>query len=205
MATERLSSIISQLTPGRTGLDALYVSHYDQPTNPSPHIAPDCLRSHMPNLVYLLTKTQCSQQKNPDDVVITLAIRTPLTKAKKGGFREVPLDGLIFKILEQVVRKSRLDPQVVEDICLGNVRFAGCLWSWSIAEHCSNTGLRLKSRLLRPRRLPRRRFPKHHLCQLCQPLLLLGSESRPRHRQPDHHRQHRMRCCCGSRIHDRWR
>jgi acetyl-CoA acyltransferase 1 len=63
-----------------------------------------------------------STSQNPDDVVITLAIRTPLTKAGKGGLKDTPLDGLVFKILEQVVRKSRLDPQMVEDICLGNVR-----------------------------------------------------------------------------------
>ncbi len=37
------------------------------------------------------------------------------------GFKDTPLDGLVFKILEQVVRKSNLDPQLVEDICLGNV------------------------------------------------------------------------------------
>lgn len=59
--------------------------------------------------------------QNPDDVVITLAIRTPLTKGKKGGLKDTPLDGILFKILEQVVRKSNLDPQMVEDICLGNV------------------------------------------------------------------------------------
>lgn len=45
-----------------------------------------------------------------------------MTKAGKGGLKDTPLDGLVFKILEQVVRKSRLDPQMVEDICLGNVR-----------------------------------------------------------------------------------
>lgn len=60
-------------------------------------------------------------QKNPDDIVITLATRTPLTKAAKGGFKDTHLDGIVFKLLEQVVRKSRLDPQLVEDICLGNV------------------------------------------------------------------------------------
>jgi len=54
-------------------------------------------------------------------VVITLAIRTPLAKGGKGGLKDTPLDGLVFKILEQVVRKSRIDPQMVEDICLGNV------------------------------------------------------------------------------------
>ncbi|WPG98657.1 beta ketoadipyl CoA thiolase [Acrodontium crateriforme] len=59
--------------------------------------------------------------QNPDDVVITLAIRTPLTKARKGGFKDTHLDGLVFKTLEQVVRRSNLDPALVEDICLGNV------------------------------------------------------------------------------------
>ncbi|KAG9537636.1 beta ketoadipyl CoA thiolase, partial [Aureobasidium melanogenum] len=51
----------------------------------------------------------------------TLAIRTPLTKAKKGGFKDTHLDGLVFKLLEQVVQRSNLDPSLVEDICLGNV------------------------------------------------------------------------------------
>ncbi|KAF7195422.1 3-ketoacyl-CoA thiolase, peroxisomal [Pseudocercospora fuligena] len=60
-------------------------------------------------------------QKNPDDIVITLAIRTPLAKGKKGGLKDTPLDGIVFKLLEQVRYKSRLDPQLVEDICLGNV------------------------------------------------------------------------------------
>lgn len=63
-----------------------------------------------------------STQKNPDDIVITLAIRTPLAKGKKGGLKDTPLDGIVFKLLEQVVFKSRLDPQLVEDVCLGNVR-----------------------------------------------------------------------------------
>merc|ERR1712000_280969 len=84
MAAERLSSFVSQLTPGQKPLDKI-------------------------------------TQKNPDDIVITLAIRTPLCKAKKGGFKDLPLDGMVFKILEQVVKKSNLDPQMVEDICLGNV------------------------------------------------------------------------------------
>lgn len=71
----------------------------------------------------MLTVCRCSTQKNPDDIVITLAIRTPLTKGKKGGLKDTPLDGIVFKLLEQVVRKMNLDPQLVEDVCLGNVRF----------------------------------------------------------------------------------
>lgn len=61
------------------------------------------------------------QTKNPDDVVITLAIRTPLTKGKKGGFKDTPLDGLVVKLLKEVVKRSNIDPQMVEDITLGNV------------------------------------------------------------------------------------
>jgi acetyl-CoA acyltransferase 1 len=62
-----------------------------------------------------------STTKNPDDIVITLALRTPLTKAYKGGFKDTTLDGLLVKTLKQVVAKSNLDPAVVEDICVGNV------------------------------------------------------------------------------------
>ena len=61
--------------------------------------------------------------KNPDDIVITLAVRTPLAKAHKGGFKDTPLDGILVKLLKQVIAKSKIDPALVEDICLGNVRF----------------------------------------------------------------------------------
>ena len=84
MATQRLSEVLSHLTPGQKPIDKI-------------------------------------TSKNPDDVVITLAIRTPLCKGKKGGLKDVPLDGIVFKMLEQVIRKSNLDPQMVEDVCLGNV------------------------------------------------------------------------------------
>jgi len=59
--------------------------------------------------------------KHADDVVITLAIRTPLTKAFKGGMKDTQLDFMIYTILKKVLEKSRIDPQMVEDICLGNV------------------------------------------------------------------------------------
>jgi len=59
--------------------------------------------------------------KNPDDVVITLAIRTPLAKGKKGGFKDTDLDYMVFALLKKVIEKSKIDPSVVEDICMGNV------------------------------------------------------------------------------------
>ncbi|EXJ83265.1 acetyl-CoA acyltransferase [Capronia coronata CBS 617.96] len=60
-------------------------------------------------------------QKNPDDIVITLAIRTPLAKGKKGGFKDTDLDYIVYALLKQVLEKSKIDPALVEDICLGNV------------------------------------------------------------------------------------
>jgi len=84
MATQRLGSIVSQLTGGKTGLAAITT-------------------------------------KNPDDVVITMAIRTPLTKGKKGGMKDTPLDLMVYLLLKQVRERMNMDPALVEDICLGNV------------------------------------------------------------------------------------
>lgn len=61
-------------------------------------------------------------QRHPDDVVITLAVRTPMCKASKGALKDTTLDSLTFKILEQVRQRSKLNPELVTDICLGNVR-----------------------------------------------------------------------------------
>ncbi|OBU00232.1 hypothetical protein VE01_01654 [Pseudogymnoascus verrucosus] len=64
-------------------------------------------------------------QKNLDDIVITLAIRTPLTKARKGGLKDTPIDDLLIAILTQVREKSKLDPSLVEDVCVGNCLGSG--------------------------------------------------------------------------------
>lgn len=38
--------------------------------------------------------------------------------------KDTPLDGMLFKLMTEVVRKSNIDTQMVEDICLGNVKAA---------------------------------------------------------------------------------
>lgn len=101
---QRLSSIVSQIAPSKGGLAAAYV-----PRTP-------------PSRIHVGTNTTSRQSQNPDDVVITLAIRTPLTKARKGGLKDTPLDGMLYKLLVEVNKRSKLDPQLVEDICCGNVR-----------------------------------------------------------------------------------
>jgi acetyl-CoA acetyltransferase len=64
---------------------------------------------------------QTSTQKNPDDVVITLSLRTPLTKARKGGFKDTELDYIVYALLKETLAQSKIDPALVEDVCLGNV------------------------------------------------------------------------------------
>ncbi|KAI9045844.1 putative peroxisomal 3-ketoacyl-coA thiolase (Kat1) [Aspergillus affinis] len=63
--------------------------------------------------------------KNPDDVVVTLAVRTPLTKARKGGLKDTNLDELLVSLLTSVRERSNLDPNLVEDVCVGNVLCPG--------------------------------------------------------------------------------
>ncbi|KAK8128796.1 Thiolase- N-terminal domain-containing protein [Apiospora sp. TS-2023a] len=59
--------------------------------------------------------------KNPDDIVITLAIRTPLCKAKKGGFKDTTLEYMTYALLKEVKERAGFDTNIVEDICFGNV------------------------------------------------------------------------------------
>lgn len=59
--------------------------------------------------------------KNPDDIVITLAARTPLCKARKGGFKDTSLEYMVYALLKEVRERSGVDPKLVEDIALGNV------------------------------------------------------------------------------------
>jgi len=60
-------------------------------------------------------------EKNDDDIVITLAIRTPLTKGGRGGLKDTKLDKLLYSLFQSAIAKSNLDPALVEDICVGNV------------------------------------------------------------------------------------
>ncbi|KAK6212263.1 hypothetical protein LQW54_005394 [Pestalotiopsis sp. IQ-011] len=59
--------------------------------------------------------------KNADDIVITLAIRTPLCKGKKGGFKDTSLEYMTYALLKEVRERMGFDPALVEDICFGNV------------------------------------------------------------------------------------
>ena len=61
------------------------------------------------------------ENKSPDDVVITLAIRSPLCKARKGGFKDTRSDELLTEMYKAVITRAGFDVKLIEDICVGNV------------------------------------------------------------------------------------
>ncbi|KAJ1934968.1 3-ketoacyl-CoA thiolase with broad chain length specificity [Kickxella alabastrina] len=65
-------------------------------------------------------RTQIGVQ-SPDDIVIVQALRTPITRARKGGFKDTTSEYLLGTILRGLLERTRIDPTLVDDICVGNV------------------------------------------------------------------------------------
>lgn len=64
---------------------------------------------------------QALLQKNPDDVVIVAAYRTAMTKGGRGSFKDVGSDWILTKFLEAFLKKTGVDPSLIEDVAVGNV------------------------------------------------------------------------------------
>ncbi|KAH7376352.1 3-ketoacyl-CoA thiolase [Plectosphaerella cucumerina] len=64
-------------------------------------------------------------QKNPDDIVVTAALRTPFTKGGKGGFKDTHAADLMAGAFKALIERSGIDPSLVEDIAVGTVLAPG--------------------------------------------------------------------------------
>ncbi|KJA14052.1 hypothetical protein HYPSUDRAFT_150863 [Hypholoma sublateritium FD-334 SS-4] len=60
-------------------------------------------------------------QKSDNDVVIVAAVRSAITKGKKGGFKDTKPELILSHVLRAVYSKVNLDPKLIEDISVGNV------------------------------------------------------------------------------------
>ncbi|KAK0203214.1 Thiolase, N-terminal domain-containing protein [Desarmillaria ectypa] len=60
-------------------------------------------------------------QKNADDVVIVSALRSAITKSRKGGFKDTRPEEILSSVLKAVYTRVNLDPKLIEDIAVGNV------------------------------------------------------------------------------------
>ncbi|CAI5755502.1 unnamed protein product [Candida verbasci] len=59
--------------------------------------------------------------KNPDDVVIVGAYRTAIGKGFKGSFKSVGTEYILKNFLEEFIKKTGVDPNLIEDVVMGNV------------------------------------------------------------------------------------
>ncbi|RGB30301.1 Thiolase, N-terminal domain-containing protein [Rhizophagus diaphanus] len=64
-------------------------------------------------------------KSSPDDVVVVTAVRTPMTKAKKGGFKDTLPEDLLAAVFKAILEKSKIDPNLIQDVAVGNVLPAG--------------------------------------------------------------------------------
>eukprot|EP00753_Platysulcus_tardus_P015078 PLAT4762.1.p2 GENE.PLAT4762.1~~PLAT4762.1.p2 ORF type:complete len:451 (-),score=177.65 PLAT4762.1:89-1393(-) len=60
-----------------------------------------------------------------DDIVIVSALRTPIGKARRGGFKDTTPDVLLRTVLSAVVERTGIDPAIVGDVAVGNVLQTG--------------------------------------------------------------------------------
>jgi len=60
-------------------------------------------------------------QRNPDDIVVTAALRTPFTKGGKGGFKDTAAADLLVGTFKALIERSGIDPKLVQDIAVGSV------------------------------------------------------------------------------------
>ncbi|KAI5818528.1 3-ketoacyl-CoA thiolase-like protein [Pyronema omphalodes] len=64
-------------------------------------------------------------QQNPDDIVVTCALRTAFTKGGRGLFKDTHAGDLLAGIFQGIIKTSGIDPALVEDISVGNVLAPG--------------------------------------------------------------------------------
>ncbi|ADV19636.1 acetyl-CoA C-acyltransferase, putative [Cryptococcus gattii WM276] len=56
-----------------------------------------------------------------DDVVIVSAVRTPIAKAKKGGFKDCCPEDLLAAVFTEAVKRGKVSPSQIQDVAVGNV------------------------------------------------------------------------------------
>lgn len=54
-------------------------------------------------------------------VVITMALRSPLCKAKRGHYKDMEADELLLSFFKAIIPEMKIQPHLVEDIVVGNV------------------------------------------------------------------------------------
>ena len=72
-----------------------------------------------------VSSTGAVGSRNGDDVVIVSALRTAIGKARRGNFRNTTPDTLLKAVLVATLEATGIDPNIVDDIVVGNVQLGG--------------------------------------------------------------------------------
>lgn len=88
----------------------------------------DSVKSLVSQLTGIGSGRAALERTSPDDVVITLAVRSPLCKARKGGFKDTRSDELLAEMFRAAIARSGIDPALIEDVCVGNVLSPGSMF-----------------------------------------------------------------------------
>ncbi|KAF7724826.1 3-ketoacyl-CoA thiolase with broad chain length specificity [Apophysomyces ossiformis] len=59
--------------------------------------------------------------KSPEDVVIVSALRSAITRARKGGFKDSLPEEILSAVFKGILDQTKIDPALVNDIAVGNV------------------------------------------------------------------------------------
>lgn len=76
------------------------------------------ISSHFASSQILISK---KDGKCPDDVVICSALRTCLSKAKRGPLRDTAQEVMLAEVLKEILKQTKVDPSLVSDLIVGNV------------------------------------------------------------------------------------
>ena len=71
------------------------------------------------NLATTLRKENTAA-KSDDDVVICSAVRTPLTKGKRGGLKDTAPEVMLSTCLREAAKRANIQSKEVQDIAFGN-------------------------------------------------------------------------------------
>mmetsp|Transcript_34140 Transcript_34140/g.61558 ORF Transcript_34140/g.61558 Transcript_34140/m.61558 type:complete len:453 (-) Transcript_34140:453-1811(-) len=83
-----------------------------------------------PETKSLLTRQDCAAGDSSsyarrlpmsDDIVIVAAVRTPLTKAKRGGLKDADAVDLSYTVFKGVLDRTKVDPKRIGDVVMGSV------------------------------------------------------------------------------------
>lgn len=59
--------------------------------------------------------------KSPEDIVIVSALRSAITRARKGGFKDSFSEEILAGVFKGILEQTKIDPTLVNDICVGGV------------------------------------------------------------------------------------